>query len=44
MERARRSALNSYALLSLVALFWSGNVVLGRSVMDELPPFGLNFW
>lgn len=44
MDPARRAALVSYLLLGLVALFWSGNVVLGRSVMDELPPLGLNFW
>lgn len=44
MDPARRTVLVSYLLLSLVALFWSGNVVLGRAIMDELPPFGLNFW
>ena len=44
MDDARRAAMVSYLLLALVALFWSGNVVFGRSVMDELPPFGLNFW
>lgn len=40
----RREALVSYGLLSLTALFWSGNVVLGRGVIDQLPPLGLNFW
>jgi drug/metabolite transporter (DMT)-like permease len=31
-------------MLSLTALFWSGNVVFGRGVIDHLPPLGLNFW
>jgi drug/metabolite transporter (DMT)-like permease len=40
----RRAALLSYLMLSLTALFWSGNVVFGRGVIDQLPPLGLNFW
>ncbi len=44
MARERRAAHLSYLLLSLAALFWSGNVVLGRALSDELPPLALNFW
>ena len=38
---AKRTA---YLLLALTALFWSGNVVLGRALADELPPLALTFW
>ncbi|MDP6952164.1 MAG: DMT family transporter [Alphaproteobacteria bacterium] len=34
----------AYALLALTALFWSGNVVVGRAVAGEIPPFALTFW
>ncbi len=34
----------AYALLALTALFWSGNVVIGRAVAGEIPPFALTFW
>jgi drug/metabolite transporter (DMT)-like permease len=44
MARERRAAHLSYLLLILAALFWSGNVVLGRGLSDELPPLALNFW
>lgn len=44
MDAARKTALVSYLLLTLVALFWSGNVVLGRGVIDQIPPLALNFW
>ena len=37
----RRTA---YLLLALTALFWSGNVVLGRALANELPPLALTFW
>ncbi len=33
-----------YLLLTLTALFWSGNFVLGRAVHAEIPPVSLNFW
>ena len=32
-----------YLLLTLTALFWGGNVVLGRSVAGHVPPIGLAF-
>lgn len=31
-------------LLCLAYLFWSGNVVVGRAVVGELPPIALAFW
>lgn len=33
-----------YLLLMLTTLFWSGNMVLGRSIRDEVPPLSLAFW
>ena len=44
MDATRRAALVSYLLLSLTSLFWSGNVVLGLGVIDQIPPLGLTFW
>ncbi len=35
---------NPYLLLTLTALFWSSNMVLGRAVRDNIPPFTLAFW
>lgn len=40
----RRTDLTPYALLTLVALFWAGNTIIGRAVHDQLPPMGLSFW
>ncbi|SLN21938.1 DMT family transporter [Oceanibacterium hippocampi] len=33
-----------YLLLTLTALFWSGNFVVGRAVNEAVPPIGLAFW
>ena len=33
-----------YLLLTLTTLFWSGNMVVGRAVRGEVPPFSLAFW
>lgn len=33
-----------YLLLSLSALFWSGNFVLSRGMNAVIPPLGLSFW
>ncbi len=33
-----------YLLLTLTALFWSGNMVVGRAIRDEVPPMSLAFW
>lgn len=35
---------NPYLLLSLASLFWAGNFVVGRAVMDTSPPVALAFW
>lgn len=35
---------NPYLLLTLTALFWSGNMVLGRGIRADIPPFALAFW
>jgi len=33
-----------YVLLTLTALFWSGNMVLGRGIRGDIPPLTLAFW
>lgn len=33
-----------YLLLTLTTLFWSGNMVVGRAIRDEVPPLSLAFW
>jgi drug/metabolite transporter (DMT)-like permease len=33
-----------YLLLTLTALFWSGNMVVGRAIRGEVPPMSLAFW
>jgi drug/metabolite transporter (DMT)-like permease len=33
-----------FLYLSLAALFWSGNFVVGRAVHGRIPPVGLAFW
>ncbi len=35
---------NPYLLLTLTALFWSGNMVLGRGIRADVPPLTLAFW
>ena len=35
---------NPYLLLTLTALFWSGNMVVGRAIRGDVPPFSLAFW
>ena len=40
----RTSFANPYLLLTLSALFWSGNMVVGRGVHEAVPPFALAFW
>lgn len=35
---------NPYLLLTLTALFWSGNFVLARAIHAEIPPLALSFW
>ena len=33
-----------YLLLILTNLFWSGNMVVGRAIRGDVPPFSLAFW
>jgi drug/metabolite transporter (DMT)-like permease len=40
---AARLSNQPYLLLSLMALFWAGNIVLGRYVAGHVPPFALTF-
>lgn len=49
-QRRRASTLLSsfwsapYVLLTLAVLFWSGNFIVGRAVIDLVPPVALAFW
>lgn len=44
-DRPRLSWWRSpYVLLTLTALFWAGNSVLGRALADDVPPITLSFW
>lgn len=40
----RKHLTNPYLLLTLTALFWSGNMVLGRGIRADVPPMALAFW
>ena len=33
-----------YLLLSLTALFWAGNWVIGRAIRHDMPPVAMGFW
>lgn len=33
-----------YILLTLTALFWAGNMVMGRAIRADVPPIALAFW
>lgn len=39
-----RWAVSPYLLLTLSALFWAGNWVVGRGIRGEVPPIALSFW
>lgn len=41
--RLWRLATSPYLLLTLTALFWSGNFITGRAIRGEIPPVTLNF-
>lgn len=41
---ARPLWLSPYLLLTLTALFWAGNSVVGRALHDSVPPVTLAFW
>ena len=42
LARLRRP--HPYLLLTLTALFWSGNMVVGRAIRADVPPLSLAFW
>ena len=33
-----------YLLIVITAIAWSGNTIIGRGVVDIIPPIGLSFW
>lgn len=39
-----RIKASPFLLLTLTALFWAGNFVLGRAVKSSIPPISLAFW
>jgi drug/metabolite transporter (DMT)-like permease len=43
MNSPRSSHTTAYCLLTLAALFWAGNFVLGRAVHGSIPPLTLAF-
>jgi drug/metabolite transporter (DMT)-like permease len=43
-EKHHNALTNPYLLLTLTALFWSGNMVLGRGIRGDVPPLALAFW
>lgn len=43
-EKHHNLLTNPYLLLTLTALFWSGNMVLGRGIRGDVPPLALAFW
>jgi len=34
----------AYLLMACAALFWAGNIVIGRAASTSVPPVGLSFW
>ncbi len=44
MHSVDRHYLLAYAGLLLCMLFWSGNNVLARAVINDIPPLSLSFW
>jgi len=43
-EKRHNFFTNPYLLLTLTALFWSGNMVVGRGIRADVPPLSLAFW
>lgn len=44
MTQERQTVLLPYALLLLATVFWSGNNIVARVTVQEVPPFSLTFW
>lgn len=43
LTRSHQADLLPYLMLTGSALFWAGNVITGRALRHEVPPFTLNF-
>ncbi len=41
---SRGAILVAYLLAALTALFWAGNTIVGRAIVDEVPALGFAFW
>lgn len=39
-----RRHVSPYLLLTLAALFWAGNWIVGRGVRADVPPLAMSFW
>ncbi len=37
-------AWHAYLMLAVAALFWGGNIAIGRGVHEDIPPLALAFW
>ena len=44
LKRLAHRLANPYLLLTLTALSWSGNMVVGRAIRGDIPPLTLAFW
>jgi drug/metabolite transporter (DMT)-like permease len=44
MSESKRSTILPYILLLLATVFWSGNNIVARVTVQEVPPFSLTFW
>ena len=44
LQHSSKYLRHPYLLLTLTALFWSGNIVLGRAIRADVPPLALAFW
>ena len=44
MSDSKRSTILPYILLVLATVFWSGNNIVARVTVQEVPPFSLTFW
>jgi drug/metabolite transporter (DMT)-like permease len=44
LPKPLRWLASPYLLLSLTALFWAGNWVVGRAMRNDMPPVAMGFW
>lgn len=43
-EKTSKSIWLAYAGLVLTPLFWAGNAVVAKGVVDQIPPMSMSFW